>query len=277
MLDFAYTQTAFKKLFNGFKKFSNIFFLVSQCVYLIYLIALLIIKSGNIVANILFFLVSLSYLGYYIYDTFINKESPENKKERKTVKRIKKISIIAINFYMLIVALYSLLNATNNVNLFSVLSTAFMLIFWILKIIFIIIEYLFDQIQLFFFLYLSKDLQDLPIVGNTLNNSIAVALNIPADIEISEEKEKQITEDVIAFKIDNLKKLHAQEVEKERIKLQNAGISDDKILQHLEILQMEQEADLKKEEAKIRKKILNKSVASQPIKERKKFPFFKRK
>ncbi len=130
---FDYTKMVFEKTVKDIKSvayFSNI---ASQITSLIYLLYALIAQTGLWYVNALLLALSSAYFIYFLHSSnHESKESHPNKKVKKFFIRAKQV----VKFFPLAVALYNLCLTVENVNIFTLLSTAFMLISWLLQIVF---------------------------------------------------------------------------------------------------------------------------------------------
>lgn len=130
---FDYTKMVFEKTVKDVKAvayFSNI---ATQVTYLVYLVYALIAQTGIWYVNALLLALSTAYFIYFLHSSnHENKDKLLDKKVRKIYTRIKQ----AIKLFPLAVALYSLYLTVGHVNPFSLISTAFMLIAWLLQLIF---------------------------------------------------------------------------------------------------------------------------------------------
>ena len=130
---FDYTKMVLEKTVKDIKSVAYISNIATQTMYLIYLTYALIAGTGFWYINALLLALSAAYFIYFLHSS--NHESKNkqlDKKLKKLYARIKQ----AIKLFPLAVALYSLFLTIENVNPFTLISTAFMLITWLLQLIF---------------------------------------------------------------------------------------------------------------------------------------------
>ncbi|MBR2341622.1 MAG: hypothetical protein IKA72_04370 [Clostridia bacterium] len=130
---FDYTKMILEKTIKDVKAVAYVSNIATQAMYIIYLVYALIAQTGFWYVNALLLALSTAYFLYFLHSS--NHEAKNknlSKKIRKLYARIKQ----AVKFFPLAVALYSLCLTVENVNPFTLISTAFMLITWLLQLIF---------------------------------------------------------------------------------------------------------------------------------------------
>lgn len=134
MLD--YTKAAFSHVKNTFKKIDYARNLITQGVYILYLFYALFAGAGVRIANAILLILSLAYLGFFLYVTAYKV----GKSIRRAVKTAFRRCKLLIRFFTLGVMIYGISATVNDVNVFSVLLSVFMAVGWILQILFEIIS-----------------------------------------------------------------------------------------------------------------------------------------
>ena len=130
---FDYTQMIFEKTVKDVKAVAYVSNISTQVIYLVYLLYALIFQTGFWYVNAILFTLSLAYFIYFLHSSNHEKKNKRlDKKVRKFYTRIKQ----AIKLFPLSVALYSLCLTVENINPFTLIATAFMLISWLLQLIF---------------------------------------------------------------------------------------------------------------------------------------------
>lgn len=130
---FDYTKMIFEKTVKDVKAVAYLSNIAMQALYLIYLVYALIAKTGFWYVNASLLALSTAYFIYFLHSSnHERKNKLLDKKVRKVYTRIKQ----AIKLFPLAVALYSLYLTIENVNVFTLISTTFMLITWLLQLIF---------------------------------------------------------------------------------------------------------------------------------------------
>ena len=134
MLD--YTKAALSHVKTTFKKIDYARNLITQSVYILYLFYALFSGAGVRIANAILLILSLAYLGFFLYVTAYKV----GKTVKRTVKTIFRRCKLLIRFFTLGVMIYGICVTVNDVNAFSVLLSVFMAVGWILQILFEIIS-----------------------------------------------------------------------------------------------------------------------------------------
>ena len=133
MLD--YTSMIIKETIDDIKRIGCIAKYSSQGFTIAYLIYTLITGTGFWFINVPLLALAVAYLIYDLHSTnhtLTKEDKLKNRKVKRLYDRIKR----AIKFFPLCVALYNLCLTFENPNIFSLLSTAFMLISWLLACVF---------------------------------------------------------------------------------------------------------------------------------------------
>ena len=130
---FDYTKMMFEKTVKDVKTVAYVSNISTQVIYLVYLAYALITGAGFWFVNAVLLGLSLAYFLYFLHS------SNHEQKDKRLEKKIRKLYVRirqAIKLFPLGVALYSLYLTAGNVNVFTLISTAFMLIAWVLQFIF---------------------------------------------------------------------------------------------------------------------------------------------
>ncbi|MBO5240233.1 MAG: hypothetical protein J6B56_02285 [Clostridia bacterium] len=129
---FDYTTVALQKIKSDFLKAIFVFSVLSQCIYVAYLIYALVAGAGNVWVNAVLLVLSGGYLPFYLVMYW--RESTGAKNTKKIVSLVYKRSKQVLKLYTLAMSVYTICITTANVDHFSVLITTFMLITFILQI-----------------------------------------------------------------------------------------------------------------------------------------------
>ncbi|MBR2374848.1 MAG: hypothetical protein IKA88_01015 [Clostridia bacterium] len=142
---FDYTKAALTQITKDFKKLCYILNVVTQTLYIAYLVFALATQKGVFAANVTLLSIASAYFVFFLIMT--NRDANKLKKRVKTVfKRSKQV----INFFTLGVIFYGIYVTAGNVTPMSVLFAAFMVVSWVLQIIFELILYvILNRLQLF--------------------------------------------------------------------------------------------------------------------------------
>ncbi len=129
---FDYTKAAFRKIVNDFKRIDLIRGILTQCVYIAYLIYAIGIGSGKLWLNIPLIILSSAYLIFYVY----MRTRGVKKQLKKRVKKAYKWSKRGIKLFDLGIMLYGLSITANHFTTPSLILAALMIVGWVLEILF---------------------------------------------------------------------------------------------------------------------------------------------
>ena len=138
MLD--YTSMIIKETIDDIKKIGHIAKYSTQGFYIVYLIYALIAGTGFWFINAPLLALAIAYLIYDLHST-----NHKNKSQDKAVKKIYNRIKQALKFFPLCVSLYSLYLTVDTANAFTLITTAFMLIAWLLAFIFDILTSIIEK------------------------------------------------------------------------------------------------------------------------------------
>lgn len=222
MLD--YTSMILQETINDIKKIGHIAKYSSQGFTIAYLIYALIAGTGFWFINAPLLALAIAYLIYDLHSTnhTITKEDKlKNKKVKRLYTRIKQ----AIKLFPLVVALYNLCLTFENPNVFTLLSTAFMLISWLLAFVFDVLTIIVERRYKYLMEALKADWEELtkPLkeAGNFLKRVTGKEVTAPV---LSKER-IQMDERIGEFrqkKADKKEEVKQQRREKVKAKFQNA-------------------------------------------------------
>jgi hypothetical protein len=143
MLD--YTKAAITQVVDDFKRIDYIRNIVTQVLYIVYLVYALFDKPKFLAANIPLFLLSVAYFIFFLIATQKNAE----KKLKKTVHLVFKRCKQVINFFTLAVTVYGVAVTATDVTPFGLILTSFMIVGWVLQIVFeIVIKFFVKRVNL---------------------------------------------------------------------------------------------------------------------------------
>ncbi len=143
MLD--YTKLALQKTYEDFKKIGHVFSVVTQLIYIAYLVYSIVVQSGRWWIKTIFLALSVGYFIFYMV-VYHTQNNQLNKRGTKIYKRSK----LLLKLFELVVAFYSISVTTNDTSTLSVILLAMMLVGWLLQVVFdIIVSILEKRIQLF--------------------------------------------------------------------------------------------------------------------------------
>ncbi len=129
---FDYTKAAFKKILDDFKRLDFLRNVLTQSVYIAYLIYAVCAQSGVLWVNIALLALSVAYFAFYL---FIRAREVDASLKR-TVKKSYKWSKRGVKLVNLGITIYTLTITVNHSTVFSVILTSLMIVGWVLEILF---------------------------------------------------------------------------------------------------------------------------------------------
>ena len=124
------TIATFDKIFMDFKRFAYWMSIVFNSVYILSMVYALISGAGKLYVKIPLLVGALAYFFFYIF-TYWKKEK---SKEKKAVKKAYRWFKILLNFVTLLITVYGIYVATEDVNVISVLLAVVSVITWLFEI-----------------------------------------------------------------------------------------------------------------------------------------------
>ena len=134
MLD--YTKAALKQIVEDFKKVDFVRSVLTQIVYLAYLMYAIFARSGIFAVNLTLFIISALYFAFFLYMT---GQENANKKVTKFAATLFKRCKQVIKLFTLGVMLYGVWIAAERVTPLSMILSSLMIVGWVLQILFEII------------------------------------------------------------------------------------------------------------------------------------------
>lgn len=162
---FDYTQTAIKKIFDDFKKFCHVCSIVTQSIYIGYLLYSICAQTGRWWIKTIFLTVSVAYFIFYL----VVHHSKKYKLE-KTGKKFFKRSKLALKLFELIVAFYSIAVTINDATTPSVILLSLMLVGWLLQVVFDVIISILENRAGLFMEALKADIEEAKRPMDTVSN-----------------------------------------------------------------------------------------------------------
>ena len=140
-----YTKAAIKQTADDFKKVDYVRNVVTQILYIAYLIYALIAGSGYLWANIPLFLLSVGYFVFFLIAT----QKRTEKKLKAVVKTVFTRCKQIIKFFTLGLMVYGIWLTAENVTPLSLILSSLMIVGWVLQILFeIILKFFSNRINL---------------------------------------------------------------------------------------------------------------------------------
>lgn len=142
---FDYTKAAVKKTADDFKRIDYLRNVITQILYIAYLIYALFAGAGVRPANAILFGLSVAYLAFFL---FVSMGKASKLKKKKLVSRIFTRCKQLIKLFTLGVMIYGIYATTTHVTPLSVILSAMMIVGWILQIVFeVILKYFLSKAQ----------------------------------------------------------------------------------------------------------------------------------
>lgn len=220
MLD--YTKAAIRQTLSDLKKTDYIRNVVTQIIYIAYLVYVLIVQTGFLAANIVLLVLSAAYLAFFLIVTdrgkdLDGKKFKDLKKNGATVFTWSKRAIRLVTLGMTV---YGICTTLERVTPFSIVLTAMMIVGWILQIVFeILIKILTNRVQ-FILEGLEADLDSLlrPVktVGNFFKKMTGQEVEPPKE---PTKNQLKLKEKVEAYRAERKEKLERAKEERRQEKL----------------------------------------------------------
>ena len=188
---FQNTRAVLYDIVHDLRTFFRFFSVLSQILYIAYLSYTVICNIGIIYVNAV--LLTLSAI-YFIVDVIITIKSRKQKQKAKTFKRSLRYAKLGINAFNIGVAIYGVYLTANNANAVTVVLTAAMLIFWIIKVILEIITYFVEHRIELVIAGFNKDIEPITKTIHTIKKFVGAKdeESKPISSKISEELKKAL-------------------------------------------------------------------------------------
>ena len=142
---FDYTKTAANKIIADFKRFFYWCQVVTQVVYISYLIYALATNTKLWIVNSILLALSVAYFTFFLIATAKEAKKTLKKRVKTLFKRCKQ----ALNLFTLGVMVYGIWQTSTNAKPFSVILTALMIVCWVLQVLFeVILKFFLDKANL---------------------------------------------------------------------------------------------------------------------------------
>ena len=142
---FDYTKAACKQIEEDFKKIAFVCSLLTQCVYIAYLVYALWTNTGFFIANIILLALSVGYFAFFLYANQLELKKQTRKIMKLAYKRCKQL----IKLFTLGLLIYGLWFTAENTSPLSLILCAFMIIGFLLDILLeIVLRYFINRVNL---------------------------------------------------------------------------------------------------------------------------------
>lgn len=133
---FDYTKAAFRQTLSDLKKVDYVRVILTQLVYLGYLVYTLIAKTGLFWVNVFLLALSFSYTVFYLITTKFGKNLDGNKEMKAGTKTAYVWIKRAVRIFTLGIAVYGVCYTAQDPSPWNVLFTALMIVGFVLQIVF---------------------------------------------------------------------------------------------------------------------------------------------
>ncbi len=184
-----YIYSVLKDTFDKIKKISFIVQIIIQIGYITFILYRLIFSYGNLIANIILFVVSSLYFVYHVatrQEFYTKTELEQKKKVRITMKITKYI----VNTTLIVIATQELINGTTQNHDIALIMLLMMILGMIVSITFeLLLHFIENQTRLFKAAGImdASKVHNIPIVGNKM----AQVFNINVD-EMDEKDQRDV-------------------------------------------------------------------------------------
>ncbi len=204
---FDYTKAAWKKIIDDFKRVDFYRGVLTQCVYIAYLIYAICIGSGILGINIALLALSVAYFAFYVY----MKTREVHKQVKKTVKKTYKWSKRGIKLVNLGITIYGLSITANHFTALSLILAALMIVGWVLEILFeVIFRYFLNKAKLMI-AGLEADYKNITKPARTVGNFFKKVVGKKVEPEPEPTKERETLDKIVA---ENKREKENEKVEK---------------------------------------------------------------
>ncbi len=202
---FDYTKAAFKKIIDDFKRIDFIRSILTQCVYIAYLIYVICIGSGLLGINIALLTLAVAYFAFYLY----MKTRGVQKQIKAAVNKTYKWSKRLIKLFNLGVMIYGLSVTASHFTALSLILAALMIVGWVLELLFdVIFHFLLNKAK-FVLEGMEADYQNITKPVKTVGNFFKKMVGKEVEKEPEPTKNRIILDKMVA---------------KERVKRQNEQV-----------------------------------------------------
>lgn len=163
---FDYTRAAFRKIVDDFKKIDFIRCVLTQGVYIAYLIYTLCIQSGHLAVNIALLTLATAYFLFFLYMKIYGVQ----KQVKTMVKQAYKWSKRLVKLFNLGITIYGLAVTANHFTPLSLILASLMIVGWVLEILFEVVFKFFLQKAKFIMAGMEADYKQVTKPVTTVGN-----------------------------------------------------------------------------------------------------------
>ena len=165
-----YTRAVINESIKDLKKFLFAFSLITQLLYVGYLLYAIIADLGLIYLNIVLGVISLAYLVFFVVTH--GAEDKNVKRLAYITRHTKTIIKLVINAFTLAVAVYGIYISATNTNAISLMLTILMIVFWCVQVVLEVVVFFFEHKKNLFLAGLQKDIEPFANAVNAVGNVV---------------------------------------------------------------------------------------------------------
>ena len=189
-----YTKAAIKKTIEDFKKIDFARAVITQIIYIVYLIYAVCIQSGVLVANILLLTLACAYFAFFLY----MKTRGVKKQVKKAVQKTYKWSKRLVKLFNLGVMLYGLSITASHFTALSLILAALMIVGWVLEILFEVVFHFLLKRAKFILAGMEADYEKLKKPVKTVGNFFKKLAGKEVEPEKEPSKDREILDEMVA-------------------------------------------------------------------------------
>ena len=191
---FDYTKAAFKKTVSDFKKIDLIRNISTQLIYIAYLIYVICIQSGNLIANVILLSLASAYFLFFLY----MKIRGVKRNVKRTVKNVYKWSKQLVKLFNLGVMIYGLSITASHFTAPSLILAALMIVGWVLQILFEVVFQFFLKKAKFIMEGMEADYQKISKPVTSVGNFFKKVMGKEVKEEPTPSKDRVILEEMVS-------------------------------------------------------------------------------
>ena len=176
---FDYTRAAIDKTLQDIKNFKYGFDIFTQAFYVVYLVAAIFLKIGNLYANIILAVVSLA--AFILYFVLYEKSGERYEKLRRLKNHAAKTVKLLVNGFTLGVSIYGISVASGEVRFITLLFALLSLVMWMFGVLVEIITYIVEDRVDYFKEAFALDKQEFKKPIGAVSNFIKKAVGAEPD------------------------------------------------------------------------------------------------
>ena len=151
------TRAVADKIINDIKRFSELYLIISELIYIAFLVYLAVSHTGALALNVTLLCISILFEAFLIF-SFIKRDFLTREHTRR-VKHVYRISALALRAVSLGIAFYGLGITLTNTDTRHLLFTVFMLFAWALGVLIELFRFIIERYTSLITTAFSKDVE----------------------------------------------------------------------------------------------------------------------